>query len=142
MHSFSIASSDKLRTCHRDLQTIMREAILGPYDFTITCGHRDEAHQRVAYLSNRSQVKWPHSAHNKTPSMAVDVAPFPIDWDDHNSFALLAGYIMCVAERLKREGKIDHQLVWGGDWNTNGKTRDHNFRDFPHFELRSRTDGS
>ena len=138
MPSFSITSSDKLRTCHPDLQLIMREAILGPYDFAIICGHRDEAHQRVAYLGNRSQVKWPHSQHNKSPSMAVDIAPFPIDWDDVGAFALLAGYIMGVAERLLQAGKIKHRLVWGGDWNTNGKTRDARFKDFPHFELRSR----
>jgi len=137
-HSFSIASSDKLRTCHPDLQLIMNTAILGPYDFAITCGHRTEAEQRVAYMAGRSQHRWPHSKHNSTPSMAVDIAPYPIDWDDHGAFALLAGYVMAQAAQLSKHGALSYDLVWGGDWNTNGKTRDARFKDFPHFELRSR----
>jgi len=135
MYSFGGSSKERRDTCHPDLIAILDEAIKGPYDFAITCGHRNQAAQMVAYESGLSQVNWPDSRHNTYPSRAVDLAPYPINWSDHPSFALLAGYVMATAERLLIEGKISHRLRWGGDWNTNGKTKDHKFSDFPHFEL-------
>jgi len=133
--SFSIASSDRLRTCHIDLQLIMREAIKGPYDFSITCGHRPKAAQDMAYTQGASKLQWPKSKHNRIPSMAVDVSIYPVNWSDRAAFALLAGWIMATASRLREEGKVAHRLRWGGDWGGNGKTSDEGFKDFPHFEL-------
>ena len=135
MSTFGQSSNTRLDTCHADLQLVMREAIKGPYDFAITCGHRGKKDQDTAYTNGASKLQWPKSKHNRIPSMAVDVVVYPVDWSDHSAFALLAGWIMATAARLKEEGKIAHRLRWGGDWDTDGKTSDHSFKDFPHFEL-------
>jgi peptidoglycan L-alanyl-D-glutamate endopeptidase CwlK len=135
MATFSQSSNSRLDTCHAELQLIMREAIKGPYDFAITCGHRPKAMQDAAYTSGASKLQWPRSKHNRIPSMAADVTIYPVDWNDHSAFALLAGWIMATASRLRVDGKVAHRLRWGGDWDTDGKTADHKFKDFPHFEL-------
>ncbi len=55
------------------------------------------------------------------PSLAVDLAPYPIDWNDLKRFHELAGRILEVAALL------DIPLTWGGHW--------HSFKDYPHYEL-------
>jgi peptidoglycan L-alanyl-D-glutamate endopeptidase CwlK len=61
--------------------------------------------------------------------MAVDVAPYPIDWNDPARFARLFGYI----ERIANELQIP--IRWGGDWNRNWRTKDERLIDLPHIEL-------
>jgi hypothetical protein len=75
------------------------------------------------------RVQWPDSKHNQSPSMAVDVAPYPIDWADRERFNYFAGYVMGVASQH------GIALRWGGDWNRDWKVRDNNFDDLPHYEL-------
>jgi len=134
MPTFGAVSRGRLDTCHPDLQKIMEEVITR-YDIAIICGHRGEQAQREAYDNNKSQVNWPRSKHNEYPSKAVDIAPYPLDWGDHAAFALLAGWVMCIADQMLIDGRVSHTLRWGGDWNSNRKTKDHGFLDFPHFEL-------
>lgn len=63
------------------------------------------------------------------PSLAVDIVPYPIDWNDLERFKTLAAVVM---ECAKQEGvKLRH----GADWNGNGRTDDERFHDWPHFEL-------
>ncbi len=69
------------------------------------------------------------SRHNVYPSEAVDVAvdtdPGPgkhVVWDT-------AAYAPLGPLALK------HGLVWGGDWNRNGTSKDESFVDAPHLEL-------
>jgi len=134
MSSYSARSRERLNTCHKDLRMIFN-AVISHFDNSILCGHRDEAAQMEAYNSGKSQLKWPQSKHNKTPSMAVDVAPYPIDWDDLDRFRYFAGYVTGVADILHSEGLITHRLRWGGDWDRDTQVKDNNFNDLPHFEL-------
>ena len=120
MASFGKRSSERVATCHPDLQKILHEAIK-MYDFTVLCGHRGKEDQNNAFAANKSNKQWPDGRHNSTPATAVDIAPWPIDWDDVAEFHYLAGIIMAVAE------KYDIKLTWGGRW-THPK-------DCPHFQL-------
>jgi peptidoglycan L-alanyl-D-glutamate endopeptidase CwlK len=52
---------------------------------------------------------------------AVDMAPYPIDWNDLGRFKALA---VLMKKAAKAEGVA---IVWGGDWKTS--------KDYPHFEL-------
>jgi hypothetical protein len=61
------------------------------------------------------------SKHNKIPSEAVDVAPYPIDWQDIGRFKELSSVIMEAAVEL------GIRLTWGGNFKT--------FKDYPHFEI-------
>ena len=129
MPKFSERSRQRLATCHPDLQRVLNQAIeFGP-DFTVICGHRTEEEQTRAVAEGRSHAPWPQSKHNGKPSEAVDIAPYPIDWDDWDRFRVLAGYILGTADT------VGVPLRWGGDWDRDYTEADERFRDLPHFEL-------
>jgi peptidoglycan L-alanyl-D-glutamate endopeptidase CwlK len=102
-------------------------------DITILVGARNQEEQHEAFITGKSQLDWPNSKHNASPSLAVDFAPyFPqvkIDWKDIPAFALLAGYLIRIGEE---QGV---KLRWGGDWSLDGRTRDENFKDLDHIEI-------
>lgn len=132
MPVFSEASKAQLDTLDGRLRRVLERAIRY-YDFSVLEGHRGEDAQNRAFAKGLSQVQWPNGKHNKKPSLAVDIAPYPIDWSEKSAaverFAFLAGVVMACA---KEEGV---KIRWGGDWDVDGDTRDERFRDRPHFEL-------
>ena len=128
MPVFGKSSRERLSQVHPDLVEVLEEAIKH-YDFAILCGHRGKEEQDKAVAEGKSKSPWPTSKHNSLPSMAVDVAPYPIDWSDSGAFGHLAGFIEAIA--LQKGVKIR----WGGDWNRNGRTKDESFMDLPHIEL-------
>ncbi|MBW3517460.1 M15 family peptidase [Shewanella sp. NKUCC01_JLK] len=139
MPKFSATSISRLNSCHPDLGVIFSEVIQS-IDCSIFCGHRGQAEQDKAFANKLSQVQWPNSKHNSSPSMAVDAGPYFAElkntsWDDAKAFALFAGYVKRVAEEKLKAGLITHRLRWGGDWDGDGRTLDQKFHDLPHFEL-------
>jgi hypothetical protein len=101
-------------------------------DFTVLCGHRGKIAQGRAFFTKKSKARWGQSKHNSTPSQAVDIAPWPIDWEDTEAFVYLAGIIRAVSHDLGY-GDI---IRWGGDWDQDERMRDERFRDYPHFEIK------
>jgi peptidoglycan L-alanyl-D-glutamate endopeptidase CwlK len=138
MFQYSKSSLAELETAHPDLQAIFHE-VIKVINITILQGHRGELEQNLAYNTGKSQIKWPDGKHNKTPSMAVDTVPYPVDWESHPKnlarFYYMAGVIKAVAERLFAEGKITHRIRQGCDWNGNMDFTDQTFDDLPHTEL-------
>lgn len=134
MATYSELSKERLSTCHEDLQKLFSIVILY-FDNSIICGHRGEAEQTEAYNSGQSKVKWPDGKHNQTPSMAVDAAPYPIEWGDRERMTLFAGYVLGVAEILHNLGAIQYKVRWGGDWDQDTEVSDNSFDDLVHFEL-------
>jgi hypothetical protein len=128
MPSFSKRSRSRLETCDERLQELLSEAIK-QVDFSVLCGFRNEADQEAAYVEGASTKQWPDSKHNRSPSPAVDVAPYPVDWNDPARFARLFGYI----ERIAHEKGI--KIRWGADWNQNWRTKDERLVDMPHIEI-------
>jgi peptidoglycan L-alanyl-D-glutamate endopeptidase CwlK len=106
------------------------------YDCTIITGHRDEQTQEAMYATKRSKVRWPNSKHNSLPSMAVDVAPWPIpkewgkEWKERVKFYELKAIIFYVA---KQKGV---KLRYGGDWDGDYDYSDNTFDDLLHFEIK------
>lgn len=134
MPKFSRTSLERLDTCHRDLQMLFNHVIT-MFDCSIICGHRNKIAQDAAFRAKLSEVEWPNSKHNKTPSMAVDVAPYPIDWNDRERFVFFAGHVMATAKLLHYEGFMSHRLRWGGNWDNDNNLKDNQFDDLVHFEL-------
>lgn len=134
MPSFNQKSLERLATCHSDLQVVMNEAIKY-IDFTVLEGHRAQAAQEAAFAVGNTKLHWPDGKHNKSPSWAVDIAPYPINWKDTERFVYFAGIVMGIAHKLRDEGKITHAIRYGGDWNMNTQVKDENFRDYGHFEI-------
>ena len=125
MPQFGRASSEHLLTCDRRLFVVCTD-VIRHLDFAVFCGHRGQLPQDAAYAAGTSQLRYPHSPHNKMPSLAVDLAPWfdaapHIRWDDHAAFHRLAG-AMLYAAAIR-----GIQLEWGGDWPT--------FKDLPHFQV-------
>lgn len=133
-YHFSTSSQEKLSSCALDLQTIFNE-VIKRIDCAVICGHRGEVKQNIAYNTDKSDLRWPHSKHNGKPSRAVDVVPYPIDWEDRTRFYYFAGIVMGIAERLKLQGKVSHDIRWGRDWDGDNVFTDQKFNDLPHFEL-------
>jgi len=121
MNKFSIKSISKLNQLDNRLKQICIEAIKVS-DFSILCGFRGEKEQTEAYKSGKSKARWGESKHNMIPSMAVDVAPYPIDWSDIKRFEDLAKIFFEIAK------KNNIELIWGGNFLS--------FKDYPHFELK------
>ena len=128
MPKFSQKSLDKLHDCHPLLQMVMLAAIKKT-DFSVICGYRGEKEQNEAYASGNSKLKWPQSKHNKTPSEAVDVVPYPIDWNDIKRFEKLGQIVLQTWESdIAEEDRGDWDLVWGKNFK--------GLVDWPHFELK------
>ena len=128
MPSFSEKSLAKLATCDPLLHRVFQEVVLN-FDCSILEGHRDEARQNQMVAEGKSKVRWPDGKHNTVPSCAVDVTPYPIQWDDRERQTLFAGYVLATAKSM------DIDLRWGGDWDRDTEVRDNTFDDLVHFEI-------
>lgn len=129
MPEFSQHSKNILYTCHDKIQLVMLEAIKAGPDFSIVSGRREQAEQDHLYNTGASKLKFPFSKHNESPSHAIDIAPFPIDWTDEKRFHVLAGWILAIGHKNHVE------LKWGGDWDRDWSYKDQTFHDLGHFEL-------
>jgi len=134
MPKFSKASFSELSTCHHDLQVLFFEVIKS-FDCSIIGGSRNQEDQDRAFANGNSKLRWPHGKHNRQPSMAVDVSPYPIDWKNDKRFYWFAGYVMGMAQKLKDEGKMTHAVRFGGDWDSDTNIDNERFKDLVHFEL-------
>lgn len=145
MPLFSKKSLDKLNTCHPKIQLVIKEAIKVT-DFTVLYGTRSVEEQFELFKQGRelqSDGTWKKigstvteldgrikkSKHNYSPSMAVDIAPYPIDWNNIQRFKDLAKIVLHCAKNL------NIKIIWGADWDMDGNIEEHKFKDFPHFEL-------
>lgn len=144
MASFGKRSKDRLNTCHPDLQKICNLAI-EYYDFSVLEGERTLEQQQAYFnaVPQRSKLDGikKKSKHQSSPSMAVDIAPYPIKWNGNKArarFYMLAGYMFMASELLYASGEITHELKWGGDWDSDKNFEDQSFDDLPHFEIRKR----
>ena len=129
MPKFSKTSKDRLITCEEELQTLFNE-VVKYFDCSVLVGYRGRNEQDTAYESGHSKVKWPNGKHNQKPSVAVDVAPYPIDWDDRERFIYFGGFVKGCAFRM------GIPLRWGGDWDNDTQLTDNKFDDLVHFELK------
>lgn len=120
MAAFSKKSVNILHTCDRRLVDICTE-VIKDYDFSVLCGHRGEEEQNAAFDAGSSNARWGQSKHNTTPSKAVDLAPYPIDWNDIGRFRELAARMQVAAN------KLGIKIRWGGTFTK--------IKDYPHFEL-------
>lgn len=128
MPKFSKASARKLATCDVRLVQVF-ERVIEHFDCTILTGYRDQQTQDEAFATGHSKKKWPESKHNQSPSLAVDAAPYPIDWNDRERFHYFAGYVLGVGAML------GVKLRYGGDWNRDTEVKDNDFDDLLHFEV-------
>lgn len=127
-YCFSVRSWNKLNMdeVHPDIKRLMVEAIkTSPIDFTIIETVRSLRKQKENIKNGVSKtLKSRHiPGFNKSGLCeAVDIAPYPIDWQDLERFRALAAHIKQTAL------KLNIPITWGGDWTS--------FVDMPHYELK------
>lgn len=129
-NKFSKISKQRISTIDPKLQSVLFKAIQ-VYDFTVLEGHRSNERQDELYSQGRTKLKAGQSKHNQMPSKAVDLAPFPIDWQNLDRFIHLAGIIIGIGHSM------GITIRWGGNWDRDNQImkEDQNFNDLPHFEL-------
>jgi peptidoglycan L-alanyl-D-glutamate endopeptidase CwlK len=117
-------SLERLATCHPDLQALILSAAKGVdegdlahadiNDITVLCGHRGSREQDKAVADGASQTPWPRSKHNRTPSDAVDVVPYPVRWTEpgyNRKLHVLHAYINGIAHQM---GLDLFDISWDG----------------------------
>ena len=128
MAKFGRKSRERLATADSKLQKVFNE-VINYVDCSVLEGHRSKERQNKLYEEGKTKVLYPKGRHNASPSRAVDVVPYPVDWNDRERFHLFAGFVLGVARGM------GITLRWGGDWNMNFEVDVNKFDDFPHFEL-------
>ena len=111
-------SKQSLSGVHVDLVAVVEKAIeITEVDFSVIEGIRHIERQRQLVKAGKSTTL--NSRH--ITGHAVDMVPYPVDWEDLERFELMAKAMKLAAEEL------EIPIVWGGDWKS--------FYDAPHFEL-------
>jgi peptidoglycan L-alanyl-D-glutamate endopeptidase CwlK len=129
MPKFGRKSRERLNTCNEDLIVLFKE-VVKYFDCSVLEGHRGEKLQNKYFKEGNSKLKYPEGRHNKKPSNAVDVVPYPVDWNDREGMTYFAGFVKGIASQM------GIPIRWGGDWNGNNNLKDNNFDDLPHFEIK------
>lgn len=79
---FGKKSTERLKECDLRLQTLCEKMLSrSDFDMTVTCGHRTKEEQEKAFNEGKSKAHFGQSKHNSYPSKAVDIVPYPINWD-------------------------------------------------------------
>jgi len=137
IYRYSLDSAAQLVTCCLSLQRVFK-GVLQYRDHSVIKGHRDKVEQAKAFLKGTTKLKWPKGKHNKNPSKAVDVEPYPkdppqepitVDGKRWARYYYFAGFALGWA----RANGI--KLRWGGDWDGDGQIKDQSFDDLYHFEV-------
>jgi|TARA_R100000482_G_scaffold124814_1_gene79195 peptidoglycan L-alanyl-D-glutamate endopeptidase CwlK len=125
MYKFGRRSRERLRGVDARLINVLNE-LIKMMDVTVIEGLRSAERQKELLAKGATKVKYSKHMEGK----AVDIAPYPIDWEDRDRFYYMGGMVRGIGKQLG----ID--IRFGGDWDSDGETKDNNFDDLVHIELR------
>ena len=125
MYKFGKRSKERLKGVKPELVNVLNE-LVKIMDVTVIEGLRTKERQEELVASGASKTKYSKHLEGK----AVDLAPYPIDWEDRDRFHYMGGMIRGIAKQL------NVNVRWGGDWDSDGETKDNGFDDLVHVELR------
>jgi len=117
MPKFGKKSLKHLDSCDPDLIHLFTE-VIQYYDCKVTDGYRDEKKQNKYYAEGKSKLKYDKSGHNKRPSRAAEVIPYPVDWGDRERFMFFRGLVYGIAHKIGV--RLKPTIPW----------------DMPHYELK------
>lgn len=138
-YSLSQRSLKNLEGVHPSLVAVVKRAIeITEQDFVVIEGVRTQARQDELWAQGRTKpgpiVTWTkdassHGIGKDGYGHAVDICPYPVDWNDISKFDAIYVAMMAAAQEL------GVRLRYGGDWDMDGKLREKGEMDSPHFEL-------
>ena len=124
MPRFGKRSRERLKGVNIKLQHILNQ-LVKIMDVTIIEGLRTESRQNELVAQGKSKTKYSKHLEGR----AVDLAPYPIDWEDRERFHYMGGMLRGIAHEM------DVKIRWGGDWDSDGEIADNSFDDLVHVEL-------
>ena len=151
--SFNLSqkSLDRLNGVDERLQRVVKRAIqLTKQDFMVLEGVRTREQCMINYGKGRTaaqcvakgvpaqyanpnatKVTWLNNpfASKHCYGKAVDLVPYPVDWNDLKKFDAIAQAMLQAAKEL------GISIRWGADWDGDGKPRERGESDSPHFEI-------
>ena len=149
--NLSQKSLDKMNGVDERLQRVVKRAIqLTKQDFMVLEGVRTKQQCMINYGKGRTiaqcvakgvpaqyanpraaKVTWLNDpfASKHVSGKAVDLVPYPVDWNDLKKFDTIAQAMLQAAKEL------GISIRWGADWDADGKPRERGESDSPHFEI-------
>ena len=144
-------SLGRLNGVDANLVKVVQRAIeITPQDFMVVEGVRTKEQCYINYGKGRTvaqctakgvpaqyaqpklaKVTWlnnPLSSKHVT-GKAVDLVPYPVEWNDLTKFDQVAKAMFAAADEL------GVSIRWGADWDNDGNYREKGEYDSPHFEL-------
>lgn len=133
LRQFTEKEKQRLELINPNLQKVILKAA-EKVSLFVVCGHRDQHDQDLAFAQGFSKVKFPNSKHNKSVypgyrSDAVDLCPYPIDWNDDRKF------IDIYQAMREASTELNIKVRFGADFNGDGNLTNDKFSDKPHYEL-------
>lgn len=125
MYRFGKRSKERLKGVDVRLINVLNE-LIKIMDVTIIEGLRTKERQEELLKKGATKVKYSKHMEGK----AVDLAPYPIDWEDTDRFYYMGGMIRGIAKQL------NINVRFGGDWDSDGNIRDQTFMDLVHIEVK------
>jgi len=137
MPRFGKRSRARLKGVDSKLVNVLNE-VVKYFDITVIEGLRSQERQNELVAQGKSKTKFGKHVQGK----AVDIAPYPIDWDARDDFHYLGGFVLGIA------ASMGINIRWGGDWSSSSldedvmrgteqrTTKDNGFDDLVHFELK------
>ena len=138
MYQLGNKSKEKLKGVHPNLVKVIERAIqLSSKDFMVIEGIRTPERQVELYAQGRTKpgpiVTWTlnsrHFIQKDGWGHAVDLVPWPVDWNDTKKFDAIAEAM------FKASKELGTPIRWGADWDRDGRPRERGETDSPHFEL-------
>ena len=130
MPRFGKRRKERLKGVDAKLQNVLNE-VVKYFDISIIEGLRSQERQNELVAQGKSKTKFGKHVQGK----AVDIAPYPIDWNARDDFHYLGGFMLGMA------ASMGIKIRWGGDWNASSlfkgqrTTKDNSFDDLVHFEI-------
>ena len=125
MPHFGKRSKQRLKGVDTKLVNVLNE-LVKIMDVTIIEGLRSQERQDELVAKGASKTKYSKHIQGK----AVDLAPYPIDWEDRERFHYMGGMVRGIGQQL------NVNIRWGGDWDSDGEIKDNNFDDLVHVEIK------
>jgi len=128
MPKFGRRSRERLKGVDSRLVNILNE-LVKIMDVTIIEGLRTKERQEELVAQGKSQTKFSKHIEGR----AVDLAPYPVDWEDRERFHYMGGMVRGIGKQM------GVNVRWGGDWDSDGEIKDNKFDDLVHVEIKGTT---
>ena len=144
-------SLSRLVGLHPSLEAVVKRAIqITEQDFMVVEGVRTKEQCYINYGKGRTvaqctakgvpaqyakpklaKVTWLNNplSSKHVSGHAVDLVPYPVDWNDLSKFDKVAKAMYAAAKEL------GVSIRWGANWDNDGKFREKGEYDSPHFEI-------